>query len=293
MKTTKNGSIEFLRFMFAMMILIFHAQVIVKTPNPLFVNGYFGVEFFFIVSGFLMASSAYKSSFSEHQENDVFQFVWKKYKSIFPYHIFAFSLAFVSKVIMGALLLKQIIELLFASIPEFLLIEMAGIGMDMANVNGIEWYVSSMIIATFIMYPFLRKNYKSFVSVTAPLLVLFLTGWLFKENNQTLNATIVWTGLVCKGILRAIAEMALGCICFELSKKLKNENLKRIYRWIVSIVEIACYIAVFYYANSNWDSKIEFGMLFVLAIGVIISFSGQSVFYKLSNNKFTRKNLFV
>ena len=53
--------IEFMRFLFAAVVMLFHSSVL-RQPEDIFVmpKGYIGVEFFFLLSGFLMAESAVK-----------------------------------------------------------------------------------------------------------------------------------------------------------------------------------------------------------------------------------------
>ncbi len=54
----KNGKIELLRFVFALTVVIFHLNVDWYNHGlQLMYHGNMGVEFFFLVSGFLMARS--------------------------------------------------------------------------------------------------------------------------------------------------------------------------------------------------------------------------------------------
>ena len=66
-KSRKNGRVEFLRFIFALAILFFHIHKrfagddVIELGNTglnFFARGYIGVEFFFLVSGYLLAASA-------------------------------------------------------------------------------------------------------------------------------------------------------------------------------------------------------------------------------------------
>lgn len=67
-KTNKNNTIEFLRFAFCIAILVFHiGKYLFGEPElghgihlALFPHGSLGVEFFFILSGLLMAASIKK-----------------------------------------------------------------------------------------------------------------------------------------------------------------------------------------------------------------------------------------
>ena len=69
-KKQKNGSVEFLRFLFTSIIIFFHINldlwdqkkviaVIGDAPVTFFNHGNIGVEFFFLVTGWLMAKTIY------------------------------------------------------------------------------------------------------------------------------------------------------------------------------------------------------------------------------------------
>ena len=56
----RNGEIDLFRFIFSVMIIIFHFG---NTYNyRIFQNGYIAVEFFFVVSGYLMARHVWLKS---------------------------------------------------------------------------------------------------------------------------------------------------------------------------------------------------------------------------------------
>ena len=58
MVSKRNQTIELLRFFFAVVIVLYHGRVIF--PISLFPSGYLAVEFFFIVSGYMMVKSSKK-----------------------------------------------------------------------------------------------------------------------------------------------------------------------------------------------------------------------------------------
>lgn len=89
----KSGKIELLRFLFSLMI-IFHHMNLHFWDMKLGYNGwifskkgYIGVEFFFLVSGFLMAASMRKMPKDTNVIKGSINFVWRKIKAILPYHI--------------------------------------------------------------------------------------------------------------------------------------------------------------------------------------------------------------
>ena len=91
--TKKNGRIELLRFLFALIILLFHIQKrFAKSPVPMgdtglyfFNHGCIGVEFFFLVSGYLLAAGCYKlrDEPCDFIGTETAGVMWKKIKHIF------------------------------------------------------------------------------------------------------------------------------------------------------------------------------------------------------------------
>lgn len=81
-KKKHNGIISFWKFMFCIMIVIFHVTCNMYSEGKLMQNGRIGVEFFFLVSGYLMAKKALnrkKQKISIAQET--VQYIWKKFHS--------------------------------------------------------------------------------------------------------------------------------------------------------------------------------------------------------------------
>lgn len=164
-----NGIIGFWKFMFCILILLFHcAEKMGK--NGFFESGRIGVEFFFIVSGYLMTKKALNNE--EGLENigeETTSYIWRKFKAFFPYVIFPFIISFFVKGIYKA---DQIAN----SIWNLLLIDMSGV--RSTTVIGQTWYISVMLISMLILYPLIRRYKKTFTNIIAPLIVIFIGGWL-------------------------------------------------------------------------------------------------------------------
>ncbi len=58
----RNGEIDFLRFLFASIILLHHSSLVLCDEIWLFLGGSLAVEFFFLVSGYLLMASVVKAN---------------------------------------------------------------------------------------------------------------------------------------------------------------------------------------------------------------------------------------
>ena len=88
----RNGFVDFLKFVFAIIILFHHSVELFRGSNTYFISGYIAVEFYFMVSGYLLAKKSEHSltdncSKSIYDEN-IKAFI-RKVKSFFPYILVA------------------------------------------------------------------------------------------------------------------------------------------------------------------------------------------------------------
>ena len=77
----RNGKLELLRFLFSVIVMLLHAGNIPGFENRLFKTGAFSVEFFFLISGYLMMGSIERSMTYPQQESigkETFRFLRKK-----------------------------------------------------------------------------------------------------------------------------------------------------------------------------------------------------------------------
>ena len=286
MAKTHNGAIDFLKFMFALMIVAFHfftyrmntsvaatALFPLKVPLP---GGYISVEFFFLVSGFLMAQhteGARQTPLPGGTGAESLRFVLRKFTAILPYYLFSIVSALVlCQVFINYTLITPTI-LGLDSLWEILLLQMTGLGVPQI-INGPVWYLSAMLLAMLMVYPVLRRFPDMFFNVIAPLAALFLLGHLNRVYG-TLDVIAASEEWFYPGIQRAVAEICLGCIAFGVCKKLPCFG--KAGRWLLGALEILCYGLTVVLANITFMSQADFVMLLLLAAGVTITFSGQSI----------------
>lgn len=292
-KTTRNGKIEFLRFVFCLVVMFFHFsrnvigldyQVFGIEAISFFSKGYFGVEFFFVVSGFLMAAAAFKN-----KDNgvgfgrDAFNFMQKKLMGILPFHLIAYTVTFVGFFFLYEYSLKEAAVKLFESLPNFFLISRSGL--PVTDILGVEWYLSDMLIAMVFLYPLCRRYYDVFSKVIAPVAAIMILGYIMKTTG-TLSGTSAWSVLFSKTLLRAVAELCAGVFVFELCRNVKKLNFTRFDKMLLTVVEFGCYIAVLCFTTIRFPGKFGAHFLILLCLGVCISFSDLSYGKKLFNTRF-------
>lgn len=281
----RNGKIDFLRFVFCFIIVLTHSSTFApESLKYLFeIRGALSVEFFFLVSGYLMAVSALRYS-NKDVGVDTVNFIRRKICSLMPNFLIAWMLGFI------LLLLRYknfsihfILRKFLDCIWELLFLSMAGFGQG--NVNGVDWYISAMLLSMAILYPVCKKHFSYFTRVLAPAIAIFILGF-FSYNYESMLQKDLYIGFVYKGLLRAIAMISLGASCYNVVSVLKRKNMTYIGKFILSILESSCYlVSIVYMAIANRTSKYDFIIVLLLMLGVCFSFSHQGLLSNLFDNR--------
>ncbi len=294
MKTyKKNGKIELLRFIFCIAIILFHCSRTFGFHHldvgglhiPVLRRGYYGVEFFFITSGFLMARSIHKRRKdlklglvkSVELGRTTVRYMLKKYIGIFSYHVFPFIALMALKVVVkdvydgGA---KDVAQYIFNAVPEFFFLQK--FGFTNTNVDVIEWYISAMFIAMLLLYPIISKFYYMYTRAVGPLVSLWILGVL-QHNYDTFADQNRWLGFGYACVFRAIAEISLGASAFELCRTLSHRYFSRKSRVIFTIIEAAGFGLTIFYSLSSYTTKYETHVLIFMTLSIVFAFSGQTM----------------
>lgn len=293
MSQQKNGKIEFFRFIFALSVLFYHMVKWNYEPISLshgvhfafFPKGNMGVDFFFVLSGLLMAKSAFKRKDLIPESSEYGKFVWGKYKTVFPQHSVAFIFTLVLAIVsFEGICQRDIAQLVIDNIPNFLLISMTGI--KVGDVNGPIWYISSMLIGVAILYPICRKYYYYFTRFFAPLISLLILGY-FQQTSGSVVDMLAWETIMFKGTIRGIADLLLGTAAYELSKHLNKmgsfESVKgRVILLLIEITLLAVSILFMVLTLPQYYQVFEILIFFLL---ISIAFSERAYGSEMFNNK--------
>ncbi len=289
-KSRRNGKIELARFVFAVIIMLFHIGDDALTLGwksgifTFFRNGSFGVEFFFAVSGFLMAASAFKSRDKKLPlGKDTACFLSKKLMAILPLHLIVFTVKFIFDFAVRYKSAEQSVKFILGVIPNFLLIQRSGL--YTVDVLGVEWYISNMLFAMLLLYPLCKKYYESFTRIIAPITALLILGYLTKTFGG-LSGSAVWSVLVSKTLLRAIAEICAGAFAFEICRNIKKLSFSVSQKVFLTVFEAISYFVIFVYIILGISQKYGATIFLFACVAVVLSFSDLTYGKRIFNNKF-------
>ncbi len=281
MQTTphkRNAEIEFLRFFMASIVVFFHQT---HTFLP---RGLLAVEFFFILSGYLLAMSLNKIKGEDFTFISQGLFLKRKIASFYPEliiasllgcfgHLYKIAILNSDWLGFGSSCIKNILQ-------NLLLLRMTGI-VGMTAPCAPAWYLSSMLIAFIILLPFLLKCRNPLLRLVVSLwlygLVIHHMGGLEKQSFDD------WVFFTYGGNLRAIAGILLGTVAYDTVRLCAAFKLSSIQRFGLSLLQLALLIA--FCSICFLHAKAFDGLAVCLHFFIIIiCFSRQSLFCPLLNH---------
>ena len=258
----KSYSIELMRFIFMLVIAIWHCPII-----NIFNHGYLPVDFYFILSGYLIYNS-----FSRHRQSTCVYTI-NKLKKFYLEYILAFFLilSFQYKKI-------ESVEYLIGRIPEIMLLQNIGIFKD-GGINLPLWYMSVLIIGGGLLYSMLNNLNHISVRIIFPLYILLFYTLNFNENLSIQN----WSTNYCvyMPLFRGMADMALGII---ISYLYQIKILEPFCRSYIGNIIVLISLVLFFYIMFPQDILDRYVLLFAPLV-IIGCMDSKMWLYKALNIK--------
>lgn len=272
MTKERNYYIDFLKFIFSIIIVFYHSWVFTGVfGNGYFNRGYFAVDFYFIVTGYLFVKSVEKLRKKKSKENigklDL-KFVWSRLKPLLP--------AIILITVLGYVILhyNNILDyqLLFSdqTVSEILFLGFIGNGM---SINVGLWYVSAMLILFFLLFPLIYKYQKTYIYYIAPI-IIFLTLGLVGLTGININDPVPRRFLFIDGFYKGLIFMNIGVLAYEFSNFLKDKKMSKKQKIGITILETIIYL--FLLLNMHYNVSGSYMIAILFFFGIAITFSNQS-----------------
>ncbi|MCR5179450.1 MAG: acyltransferase [Lachnospiraceae bacterium] len=276
----RNGKVDFLRFVFALFIMFLHFAYrpeirVLGHSFYLGQRGVFGVRFFFILSGYLLAYSVERMSLKNECESgadsnglikDYYPFIVRKYCAYIKWYLPAFLLC----VLLDGLQSGSIVAIrkTVSSVQNLLLLGSLGFSFDSQSIGyyvGASWFISALFLAQIILFPLMRVRYRLWSRGLAPIVFVF-------------SLALYINGYLCdwERMIQAIFSMALGSMCYELAKVISRRSYKRWFCNFLRVIELLIYLSCIAYMCDEAAEGTEYGMMFVVAFGIVLSFLPQT-----------------
>lgn len=213
----KNGGIELARFLFCIVIMLFHSGEVGIHACP---RGGLAVTFFFLLSGFLAAKSIQGRDELATFTGYGLRFFKRKLLAVQP-ELITFSAMYLIFMSVTSCPLTEVASFGWGVfVSDILLLRMLG-----ADFPGIEpaWYISSMIIALLVIYPLLYKRVHA--------LVLFILGIgalsiLAHETHLLVSFYKNTAGGIYVGNIWGFGTLLLGAVLYRIFARLRKLPFK-------------------------------------------------------------------
>lgn len=251
----RNYNIDILKVVLAMFIALGHYDCKLISSGII-------VNCFFIMSGYFLVRSFDSKKYSGSTD-----YSWIKIKRIYPYYIVAFILMICWSVIYtkfqqgdGLLVLADKIKIF---LPEIFLIQ--NIGIFDGGVNYPLWQLSTLIIASHVLYSFLKFNRNLTMNAICPLIAI--AGSSYFSNVFGSHKVEYWGligGCVSAPLFRAFANIAIGISLYDIINKISARLEKEKKIGILIILMFAIY---YYYVNNNsYQAMCAFVLIFICCL---------------------------
>lgn len=266
----QGNSIYIWRIVFTVLIMVMHFNNMYSKvyENPRVTSGWhIAVEFFFIVSGFLLMTRA--DSTKAIGETPI-QYTISRYKKLYPEYLFALLLTWGVTSFVTQRGLKLSILTLLGNWEELFLLQCIGLN-RFPFLSNVTWYISVMIIAGFIIYYLVTNHRKIYIQFLLPVSIVVIYSYLYRSNGgldywiQTEN---LWLN---EGVFRGFMDMNIGVAIYLIYKQAEKIEWSRASQYIFFMLEIVCYGFVIVMAIRH-GGEYDFALLSILAFAVLLSF---------------------
>lgn len=274
MTSKKNIHLELYRILFTFIIIFHHYDMGLKG----FINqGYIAVEFFFILSGFLLMQTV------EHKKINIspYAYLLDRVKRLYPAYILAFlilgMLVFLINCIKG---IEFDVKGIYIVLAEILIVNNLGIVESIAT-NNVTWYICSLLFSSFIVYATIKYNKKLAINIIFPVLILIIYGTI------CVNGIEHWShiGPFYIPLLRGVGGVSVGVLTYKAFDNIVKKHI--INKYAIGIIEIIDVLMISYIIFSSETIKegyciILFSILIICAS--INNMSSKSRFNGVINN---------
>lgn len=256
-----------LRFFFALFVLLSHLALLKGYENyrhifeNIFAEGFLGVSFFFILSGFILAYN-YEHKFAEKKITKK-EFFIARLAKIYPMH-------FVT--MLAALILSSFIDGSGKYVAQNVLLIQSFFPSEKIffSLNAPSWSISDEMFF-YLLFPFillLRQKTKLAIFAVLFIIILIMNGFLSEEQKH------YW--LYISPLIR-FSDFLLGMMLFNVYLKLKEQpNLKNWplkYFEIIALMIFAVFFALHQFADLGLRYSVYYWMPMLL---IILSFALSS-----------------
>ncbi len=269
------NSLTSLRFFFAFVVFLSHLTF-VKTDlawynylkNNVFFEGYLGVGFFFILSGFVLALN-YEKKVIDNPNFDKKKFYIARIARIYPLHVLTFC-------VMLPFVIINVWQGYFhwdiAGANLFLLQSYIPVKDFYFSINNVSWSISTELFF-YLMFPFYVIWLHKFPKLKY-ILLLIIPIIIFAEPYFRTNMKLEKAIFYINPIVRSF-DFILGIITCQIYKKIKDTPINFSKGTLIEIAAITV-LAIFFYFHEDVERAFRYGIYYwIPMVGIVLVFALQ------------------
>lgn len=252
------SSIDIAKFFFCLCIIALHTGLLSFLPTfhkYIIEKNLFrlAVPFFFITSGYFLASKWYKYNGGFH--------LIKRYCNRLILPLFVFSLVYISQYAIYSFFFngKDIAHIALVLARNIIFYPM-----------GALWFVQACIVGSLLLYPFLKRG-KLSLAITCGI-ILYGIGQLFNSYSfimgewEERDIVLSYCVSLRNGFTIGLLWLAMGFKCYQINKKQPNKNVLIVTLIIGLILQFIETTVIFYVSSNNLADD---GSLFISQLIVV------------------------
>lgn len=257
MDSGRDNMIPFWRVVFTYVVMVLH----LFNQYGHWTGWAIGVEFFFIVSGWLMAADI------ANKNRTPYEYTWHRIKRLYPEYLPAFLVSSGCLIVFRNYSMQDAIRWGGTiGVRELLCIHYWPWG-DAPIANGVTWYISVLLLAGLFLYSLCKAFPAITKEILIPLSIIIGLTYSYRRNG---NLTVdFYEGIFYHHwFVRGFLELGIGILLYDFKEKyekyLKNKAVQ-----LLGFVLLLFTIG----ASYSWHGKAEYLYLLFISLGVAISFN--------------------
>lgn len=258
-------SLEFIRFIFICIIAIWHDNTLNIFRHSVV------VEFFFILSGFLLYQTWQKRA------TEPIEFAKRRLKRLYCEYSIALIITFFINIIKEHSNESYIYNQIGSLIPELLMIQ--NIGIFQGGINPINWYIQVMFIGSIFLYALLYCNPKLAKNILIPTIALGGLTYFFSTGDSIIHWETNY--FIYQPLLRGISCMSIGILSAWIHTETNNNSrLRLLFINITSIFSISLILIA-----TRAQNPLDKYVIMLSPIAIIACFEEKSWLNKIFHAK--------
>lgn len=209
-------SIQGWRFVFAIILILFHMY----QPKYL-INGYWAVEFFFIIAGFFLMKKYNESS----QENRLlpWQYFLLRIKKFFPITTLIFFIVYISRALAGLLIPNwgDALHLL----PEIFYMQGISVPSDFKYFYSVVWFIPALLLSELFLYALIYYKRQTYCYIAFAIALISYTSLSVLPGAYSIDFRATLNNCINTGIVRGLGGVAIGTLLY-----ISISHIQRLYR---------------------------------------------------------------